>query len=209
MSALPTNQAIIASALDILHGRKGNLFLTGRAGTGKTTFLERARTELEATGRKLIVVAPTGIAAVNARGATIHSVFNVPPKAFHPDGPEFGIDFGKTFRYTAEKLALFREVELLFVDEVSMVRADLLDVVDIVLRRVRNSTLPFGGVQVCLIGDAFQLAPVVTDEEERALLQAAYVDNYHFYGARAFARSNYQALELPEVMRQRDGGAFV
>ncbi len=202
------NAAAVAHALDILRHRRGNLFLTGRAGTGKTTFLERARTDLEAEERKVAVVAFSGMAAVQSRGTTINSFFRIKPQAYHPEGPELTHEFDSRFASTPDHRDLLRALDLLFIDEVSMVRADLLDVIDVILRRVRGFDLPFGGVQVCLIGDAFQLPPVVTDQAERHLLIDAYDDNYAFYGARVFKRSEWHAVELPEVMRQR-GGRFV
>ena len=208
-TAPSANELAIARAMAILRERRGNLFLTGRAGTGKTTFLERARAELEAEGRQVATVAFSGMAAVQAGGATINSLFKIKPQAFHPEGPELNAEFGSHFRYSDMQREMLRTLDLLFVDEVSMVRADLFDVMDVVLRRVRNNPAPFGGVQVCLIGDAFQLPPVVADEEERALLTDAYDSNFAFFGARAFDRARWLAVELPEVMRQRGGGPFV
>lgn len=205
-----SNAAAVARALDILAHRRGNLFLTGRAGTGKTTFLNRAREEMEAAGRNVAVVAFSGMAAVQARGQTIHSLFKLPFKALHPRGPELNERFRANFVYKADRKELFRQLDLLFVDEVSMVRADMLDAIDRILRQVRERERePFGGVQVCLIGDAFQLPPVVADREEDALLADAYGASAAFFAAEAFDRDRWLAVELPEVMRQREGTAFV
>ncbi len=203
------NAAAVARALAILHAREGNLFLTGRAGTGKTTFLDRARRDLADAGRNVAVVAFSGMAAVQASGVTIHSFFKLGLQAYHPEGPELNAQIGANFDYPDDKRAVLEALDLLFVDEVSMVRADYLDAMDKILRHVRAADAPFGGVQLCLIGDAFQLPPVVADREERALLKHAYEDGYAFFSARAFDREAWTAIELPEVMRQRGGTAFV
>ena len=201
MSPGAANAAAVARALATLRGRRGHLFLTGRAGTGKTTFLERARRELEAAGHRVAVVASSGVAAVQARGQTIHSLFALPPRAIHPEGPSApqGIH-----ALTDTRRGLLAALDYLFVDEVSMVRADLLDAVDRRLREARAPREPFGGVTVCLIGDAFQLPPVVADGEERALLRDVYGEGFAFYASRAFEAADFAAVELPEVMRQRD-----
>ena len=199
------NAAAVARALAVLREGRRHLFLTGRAGTGKTTFLERARAELTAAGRHVAVVAFSGVAAVQARGQTINSLFMLPPRALHPEGEGARQGISGLPRQRRE---LMRALDLLFVDEVSMVRADLLDAVDRRLREARGNEEPFGGVQVCLIGDAFQLPPVVRDREERSLLLDVYGESYAFYRARVFERADWAAVELPEVMRQRDG-AFV
>ena len=141
-----------------------NLFLTGRAGTGKTTFLRRLR---ERSPKRMIVVAPTGVAAINAGGVTIHSFFQL---AFAPYIPESvrGVNpqnRQEQFRFNKQKVAIIRSIDLLVIDEISMVRADVLDAVSDVLRRYRDPGKPFGGVQLLLIGDLQQLAPVVRDEE--------------------------------------------
>ena len=149
------------------------------------------------------------MAAVQAGGVTIHSFFKLKLQAYHPEGPELNAKFAANFSYTEDKLAALRAVDLLFVDEVSMVRADYLDAVDKIFRHVRGVDAAFGGVQLCLIGDAFQLPPVVTDREERALLKHAYGDDYAFFSAQAFDRGAWTAIELPEVMRQRGGTVFV
>ena len=203
------NAAAIGRALEILHEREANLFLTGRAGTGKTTFLDRARKELADAGRNVAVVAFSGMAAVQAGGVTIHSFFKLGLQAYHPEGPELNQKVRANFHYTEDKRAVLVALDLLFVDEVSMVRADYIDAMDKILRHVRQVAKPFGGVQLCLIGDAFQLPPVVTSREERALLKDAYSQSYAFFAARAFDRAAWVAIELPEVMRQRGGTAFV
>ena len=135
-----------------------HLFLTGRAGTGKTTFL---RSLVQESRKRLVVLAPTGIAAVNAGGATIHSFFQITPGApYIPDANY------KEYAFHKRKLQRIRSLDLLVIDEISMVRADLLDNVDALLRRYRDARRPFGGVQLLMIGDLQQLAPVVTDKEQ-------------------------------------------
>lgn len=170
-----------------------NIFLTGKAGTGKTTFLRRLR---EASPKRMIVVAPTGVAAINAGGVTIHSFFQLPFSPFIP-GAQL-----EQQRISAEKLNIIRTLDLLVIDEISMVRADLLDCIDQVLRRYRDRNLPFGGIQLLMIGDLQQLAPVVRDSEANMLRQ--YYDSMFFYGSRALQQSDYVTVELQRVYRQSD-----
>lgn len=142
-----------------------HVFLTGKAGTGKTTFLKRLR---EDGTKRMIVLAPTGIAAINAGGMTLHSFFQLPFAPYVPDS-SFTTDSRtpayRYFRFSREKINIIRSIDLLVIDEISMVRSDLLDAVDSVLRRFRNRNKPFGGVQLLMIGDLQQLAPVVRDED--------------------------------------------
>lgn len=176
-----------------------HLFLTGRAGTGKTTFLRRLK---ERSPKRMVVLAPTGIAAINAGGMTIHSFFQlpfapyVPETSFSADGAKYNFRFGK------EKVKLIRSIDLLVIDEISMVRADLMDAMDNVLRRYRNRNLPFGGVQLLMIGDLQQLAPVIKDEEWQ-LLQEHYETPY-FFSSRALKSTEYCTIELKTVYRQKD-----
>lgn len=146
-----------------------SIFLTGKAGTGKTTFL---RTLRERSAKSMVVVAPTGVAAINAGGTTIHSFFQLPTAPYVP-----GSDYKDTFNFSKQKLRIIRALDLLVIDEISMVRADLLDAVDNALRKYRRSSAPFGGVQLLMIGDLLQLAPVVTHAEE-SLLRTHYDTNY-------------------------------
>ena len=142
-----------------------NIFLTGKAGTGKTTFL---RTLVKESPKRMIILAPTGIAAINAGGMTIHSFFQLPFAPYIP-GTAFGGDAKYRFRFGKEKLNIMRSIDLLVIDEISMVRADLLDAIDDVLRRFRRSSKPFGGVQLLLIGDIQQLPPVAKNDEWQML----------------------------------------
>ena len=190
----------------ILHTAR-NLFLTGRAGTGKTTLLRKI---IRKTDKKLIVVAPTGVAAINAGGMTIHSMFQLPTTGFIPADDPVDADFFTTRKRLAasqklrkERRQLFIELELLIIDEISMVRADLLDAIDFTLRRLRQSSSPFGGVQVLAIGDLFQLAPVVKRGTWPVLSQ--YYQSPFFFDALAWKSSDALRLELQHVFRQEEG----
>lgn len=171
-----------------------SIFLTGKAGTGKTTFL---RTVKAHSSKQMIVVAPTGVAAINAQGVTIHSFFQLP---FSPYVP--GMTFKDRYDFSKEKRRILKTLDMLVIDEVSMVRADLLDAVDFVLRRYRNPTRPFGGVQLLMIGDLQQLTPVVKPEEEQILRQ--YYNTPYFFGSHALQQISYVTIQLTHVYRQQD-----
>jgi ATP-dependent exoDNAse (exonuclease V), alpha subunit - helicase superfamily I member len=174
-----------------------HLFLTGKAGTGKTTFLRKLK---EQSPKRMIVVAPTGIAAINAGGVTIHSFFQL---SFAPYIPETTFNTKKSvYKFGKEKIKIIRSIDLLVIDEVSMVRADLLDAIDAVLRRYRDKYKPFGGVQLLLIGDLQQLAPVVKDDEW-ALLNKYYTTPY-FFGSIALKNTTFITIQLELVYRQTD-----
>ncbi|MGA0558636.1 HRDC domain-containing protein [Larkinella sp. VNQ87] len=177
----------------VLHTNR-NVFLTGKAGTGKTTFLHQVKT---LSSKRLAVVAPTGVAAINAGGVTIHSLFQLP---FGPLVP--GTLTRETRKFTREKINLLRTLDLLIVDEISMVRADVLDGIDQVLRRFRHHPEPFGGVQLLLIGDMQQLPPVIRDEDW-VLLKPHYETGY-FFGSRALQKTPYVSIELDHIYRQAD-----
>lgn len=174
-----------------------HLFLTGKAGTGKTTFLKNLREQLP---KRMVVLAPTGIAAINANGVTIHSFFQLP---FSPYIPNTTFRSNATpFHFGKEKQRIIRTMDLLVIDEISMVRADLLDTIDVVLRRYRDRSKPFGGVQLLMIGDLQQLAPVVKEEEWK-LLQP-YYDSPYFFSSKALQQTEYMTIELKTVYRQSD-----
>lgn len=183
-------------AYQILEKTATNLFLTGRAGTGKTTFLRTVRRHLH---KRMVVLAPTGIAAINAEGVTIHSFFQLPFAPYIP-----GSKFAEPANYgiQKQKLRLIRSLDLLVIDEVSMVRADLLDAVDESLRRIRRNQQPFGGVQLLLIGDLQQLSPVVKDEEREML--GAHYSGFYFFNSHALRQTPYATIELQQVYRQSD-----
>ena len=173
------------------------IFLTGKAGTGKTTFLRRLKQECP---KQMAVVAPTGVAAINAEGVTIHSLFQLPPQLFLPTDEARRQLFAE-MQMRANKQRVLRNLELLVIDEVSMVRADLLDTIDAVLRHFKHRpTIPFGGVQLLVIGDLFQLSPVVREEEWR-LLQSYYEGPY-FFQARVFRELKPIYIEFEHVYRQ-------
>ena len=176
-----------------------NIFLTGKAGTGKTTFLRRLREESK---KRTIVVAPTGVAAINAGGMTIHSFFQLAPGLFLPGKMMAGRDAKHRFSFSKQKINILRSLDLLVIDEISMVRADLLDAIDDVLRRYQDRSKPFGGVQLLLIGDLQQLAPVAT-ESEWPLLQEFYATPY-FFSSTALAQTDFVCIELKHVYRQLD-----
>ena len=174
-----------------------NVFLTGKAGTGKTTFLRRLK---ERSPKRMIVVAPTGVAAINAGGVTIHSFFQFPLAPYIPGGSFNAKD--EKYRFSKEKKNIIRTLDLLVIDEISMVRADLLDQIDAVLRLHKDRHRPFGGVQLLMIGDLSQLAPVVK-ESEWALLREYYRTPY-FFGSQALQQTQHVTIELTHVYRQTD-----
>lgn len=179
-----------------------SIFLTGKAGTGKTTFL---RNVLPRLNKRHVIVAPTGVAAINAGGVTIHSFFQLPPCPYLPDVPELITEYqlpeGKK-QLRKSRINIIRTLDLLVIDEISMVRADLLDSIDNTLRRYRRNSRPFGGVQLLMIGDIHQLPPVVTAEEE-PYLKRVYQSPF-FFESKAFKLLNYITVELTTVYRQQD-----
>ena len=173
------------------------IFLTGKAGTGKTTFLRRLRAECP---KQMAVVAPTGVAAINAEGVTIHSLFQLPPQMFLPTDEARRKLFAE-MQMRGQKQRVLRNLELLVIDEVSMVRADLLDTIDAVLRHFKHRpNVPFGGVQLLLIGDLYQLSPVAREEEWQML--RAYYEGPYFFQARVFRALRPVYIELDHVFRQ-------
>ena len=184
----------LRTAWDFVENTGRSIFLTGKAGTGKTTFL---KTIVEKSRKRPIVVAPTGVAAINAGGVTIHSFFQLPFSPYVPGAKvESKFDFGR------EKRKIIASIDLLIIDEISMVRADLLDAIDTVLRRFRNHYQPFGGVQLLMIGDLAQLTPVMTPEDERIL--KPYYDTPYFFGSKALQQIDYVTIQLEHVYRQQD-----
>ena len=186
-------------AWNIIEKTSANLFLTGKAGTGKTTFLKRLK---ELSPKRMIVLAPTGIAAINAGGMTIHSFFQLPFSPYVP-GTTFGSGEQKRYQFSKLKRNIIRSIDLLVIDEISMVRSDLLDAIDSVLRQYRKRhDLPFGGVQLLMIGDLQQLAPVVTPQEEHLLGQ--HYDTPFFFSSNALKQVGYLTVELKKIYRQQD-----
>lgn len=187
-----------ALAWDIIENTGANLFLTGKAGTGKTTFLKNLRSK---STKRLVVLAPTGIAAINAGGVTIHSFFQLPLSPYVP-GASFGGEEQKYYRFSKVKRNIIRTMDLLVIDEISMVRADLLDAIDSVMRRYREHNKPFGGVQLLMIGDLQQLAPVIKDEDWAML--SKYYPTPYFFSSKALNSASYHTVELTTVYRQQD-----
>lgn len=183
-------------AWDFIENTDVSVFLTGKAGTGKTTFL---RDLVSRSSKTLAVVAPSGVAAINAGGVTIHSFFQLPLSPYIP-----GVGMREQrFNFSREKLRIIRALDVLVIDEISMVRSDLLDAVDDVLRRIRGTQEPFGGVQLLMIGDLRQLSPIVTPVESQLL--ATHYDTPYFFGSQALKRLRYVTISLRHVFRQKDG----
>ena len=188
-------------ALQIIQYTRRSLFLTGKAGTGKSTFL---RYVAHNTKKKYVILAPTGIAAINAGGQTLHSFFKLPFHPLLPNDSRYNVrNIRKTLKYSGVTTKLLRELELIIIDEISMVRADIIDFIDKVLRiYCRNMREPFGGKQLLLVGDIFQLEPVVKEEEWR-LMQPFYSSAY-FFSAKIWQEMQLVSIELRKVYRQRD-----
>ncbi len=181
-------------AWDFVERTGVSIFLTGKAGTGKTTFLKEV---LKNSAKTVVVVAPTGVAAINAGGVTIHSFFQLSPAPYIP-----GSQVKDSFNFSKQKLRVIRSMDLLVIDEISMVRADLLDAVDNALRKYRRDARPFGGVQLLMIGDLQQLAPVVTPSDEEVL--RGYYSTPYFFGSHALSQIQYVTICLETVYRQQN-----
>lgn len=190
-------------ALNLVKYTRQSLFLTGKAGTGKSTFLRYVTDNVK---KKYVVLAPTGIAAINAGGSTLHSFFKLPFHPLLPDDPNLSLQKGRIhefFKYTKPHRKLLEQLELIIIDEISMVRADIIDTVDRILRVYsRNLREPFGGKQLLLVGDAFQLEPVVKSDEREIL--ARFYPNPYFFSARVFGQIDLVSIELKKVYRQSD-----
>ena len=183
-------------AFDYVRYTNKHIFLTGKAGTGKTTFLHKVKAE---GFKRMVVTAPTGVAAINAGGVTLHSFFQLPFGLYLP-----GTERSQTQRYgfSKDKISLIRSLELLVIDEISMVRADLLDAVDEVLRRHADPTRPFGGVQLLMIGDLHQLPPVVKQDDWKLL--SPHYDTPYFFSSLALKKTDMVSIELQHIYRQSD-----
>lgn len=201
------NNPQLQLAFDFVQYTGTNIFLTGKAGTGKTTFLHNLKKK---SPKRMIVVAPTGVAAINAGGVTIHSFFQM------PFGPFIPADFAKNSspqeedkiasrhnqKFNREKINIIKSLDLLVIDEISMVRADLLDGIDEVLRRYKDRYKPFGGVQLLMIGDLQQLAPVAKDDEWNLLKD--YYNTVFFFSSKALQKTKHITIELKHIYRQSD-----
>ena len=198
---IDTQNPQFRNALNLVQFTSNSLFLTGKAGTGKSTFLKYI---CQHTKKKYVVLAPTGIAAINAGGVTLHSFFKLPFHPLVPDDPRYaGRKLREFLKYNKEHCKLIREVELIIIDEISMVRADIIDFIDRILRTYSgNQRQPFGGKQLLLVGDIFQLEPVVK-RDERDILQRFYETPY-FFSARVFQEMKLVSIEFTQVYRQTD-----
>lgn len=203
MIEIDSNNKEFQDALNLIQYTRQSVFLTGKAGTGKSTFLKHI---CEHTKKKHIVLAPTGIAAINAGGSTLHSFFKLPFHPLLPDDPNLSLQRGRIhefFKYNKPHRKLLEEVELVIIDEISMVRADTIDAVDRILRVYsRNLRQPFGGKQILLVGDVFQLEPVIK-ADERDIINRFYPTPY-FFSARVFNEIDLVSVELQKVYRQTD-----
>lgn len=196
---LDTENKEFQDALDIVQYTNNIIYLTGKAGTGKTTFLKYLR---KVTDKSMVVLAPTGVAALNAKGQTIHSFFSLPPSLFVPDDKRFHEDFYTTFKYNSGKINIIKKMELLVIDEISMVRCDIMDAIDVILRKIRGNNTAFGGVQVLLIGDTFQLPPVAKTEEWQILEK--FYKNRFFFSSRVISNNKLTYIELKKIYRQNE-----
>ncbi|EDM36676.1 helicase-related protein [Pedobacter sp. BAL39] len=208
MSHAVVSNEIFDQVIDFISYTNQNIFLTGKAGTGKTTLLRKIQAT---TAKKNVIVAPTGVAAMNAKGVTINSMFQLPPGTYFPGDVNLAnLKAGivsipamvADLTYTRERRTLLTEMDLMIIDEVSMVRCDVLDAVDAILRTVRKNELPFGGVQLLLIGDLYQLPPV-TKREDWELLSKIYPSPY-FFDARVIRQNPLLQVELKQVFRQTE-----
>ena len=199
MVSTPSENHELKLARDFVQYTGNHVFLTGKAGTGKTTFLHNLKGN---TAKRMIITASTGVAAINAGGVTLHSFFQLPFGPFIPGSEAYEKNRQRLFRFSKEKIKIIKSLDLLVIDEVSMVRADLLDSVDVVLRRHRGNDQPFGGVQLLLIGDLHQLSPVAKQDEWQ-LLQQHYASVY-FFSSHALGRTELLTIELKHIYRQSD-----
>lgn len=190
---LPENFVLteeFSKAFDIMENSKESLFLTGKAGTGKSTLLKYFRSK---TKKEFVVLSPTGIAALNVQGQTIHSFFKLPPELITD----------KNVSYDADRILVFRKLDTIVIDEISMVRADMMDGIDMSLRKHRNNKLPFGGVQMIFIGDLYQLPPVVVGNDLKNYFKTTFGSEY-FFSAQVFQNLSYKKMELSQIFRQKD-----
>lgn len=195
------NNQELQNALQLVQFTHRSLFLTGKAGTGKSTFLHYIA---QTTKKKYVILAPTGIAAINVGGATLHSFFKLPFHPLLPNDRRYSTQqLRNTLKYNSEKIKLIRELELIIIDEISMVRADIIDFIDKILRVYsHNMRIPFGGKQLLLVGDVYQLESVLK-EEDWQLLQPYYPSKF-FFDAHVFRTFQLVCIELQKVYRQRD-----
>jgi len=199
MDSKPSKNPELNLADDYVQYTGSHIFLTGKAGTGKTTFLHNLK---EYSAKRMIITAPTGVAAINAGGVTLHSFFQLPFGPFIPGSETSEHSRQRLFRFSKEKKRIIKSLDLLVIDEISMVRADMLDSVDAVLRRHRRNDQPFGGVQLLMIGDLHQLSPVAKQDEWQLLKQ--YYSSIYFFSSHALDQAEMVTIELQYIYRQTD-----
>lgn len=201
--AIDTSNKEFNNALELIERTNQSVFLTGKAGTGKSTFLKYL---CEITHKKYVILAPTGIAAINAGGATLHSFFKLPFRPMAPDDPDLSLSGGRIFeffKYRKDHKKLIQEVELIIIDEISMVRSDTIDCIDRILRVYSgNMRMPFGGKQLVFVGDVFQLEPVVTSDARDIITK--FYKNAFFFSAYVFREINLVPIEFTKIYRQND-----
>lgn len=202
-ASIDTSNKEFKNALDLIERSNQSVFLTGRAGTGKSTFLRHL---CQTTRKKYVVLAPTGIAAINAEGSTLHSFFKLPFRPMAPDDADLSLINGRIFeffKYRKEHRKIIQEVELIIIDEISMVRADTIDCIDRILRVYSNNMrTPFGGKQLVFVGDVFQLEPVVTPDTKEII--SKFYHNAFFFSANVFREINLVPIEFTKIYRQTD-----
>lgn len=191
-----TQNPQLEKAFEYIQNTNQNIFLTGKAGTGKTTFLHHLK---KTCTKRMAIVAPTGVAAINAKGMTIHSLFQLP---FGPYVPGLKQEINRQRKFSKKKVNLLKSLDLLIIDEISMVRADILDAIDDVLRRYKDSFQPFGGLQLLMIGDLHQLPPVARRKEWQVLKE--YYPSPYFFDSNALKKTNPITIELTHIYRQSD-----
>lgn len=209
---LDTNNSDLLLALDLALHTNVSYFLSGKAGSGKTSFLKLLKEKTQEVGKNMIVLAPTGVAAINAGGSTVHSFFQIAPSLYLPNdrrlrtkAPKNDSDHStifSNFQYNSDKKNIIKKVDLIVIDEVSMLRSDLVDVIDKLLKAFRSSSLPFGGVQMIFIGDLYQLPPIVSDNEFNIFFK--FYKSEFFFGAKVFEKMHLPQIELKKVYRQSD-----
>ena len=201
MSITTSTNHELQLANDFVQNTGCNIFLTGKAGTGKTTFLHSLQKNM---AKRMVITAPTGVAAINAGGVTLHSFFQLPFGPFVPRSDAYESNHRRQFRFSKDKKRIIQSLDLLVIDEISMVRADLLDAVDAVLRRHRRSNQPFGGVQLLMIGDLHQLSPVAKRDDWQLIKQ--HYESVYFFSSHALSQTELLTIELKIIFRQSDAG---
>jgi hypothetical protein len=201
-----TNEEFINASQIVLNNEFDVMFLTGKAGTGKSTFIKYIKSKYK---DNLVILSYTGVAATNVEGQTIHSFFKLPFEPILPDDSRYYVNkIHDYFKYDDEKKAIIENLTLLIIDEISMVRCDLMDIIDEILKVYRNNINPFGGVKLLLVGDLFQLPPIVS-EKDNAILTPYYGESFYFFNSEIYKSCNVKYIELLKVYRQKDDTIYM